>query len=102
MMRVWRSFGCALVLYLLAYGAASAGEGAVNARSDATSAVITRHSLKELRDRYVIKQQLDYSCGAAALATLLIYYFGEETSEPEILQILVSGLRAYPNRPACL
>ena len=92
MIRGWRSLGCALVLHLLAFGAASAGEGAVSARSGPTSAVITRHSLKELRDRNVIKQQLDYTCGAAALATLLTYYFGEETSEPEILQILTSGL----------
>jgi uncharacterized protein len=92
MMRVWRSLGCALVLHLLAFGAAIAGEGAVSTRSDAASAVIRRHSLKELRDRYVVKQQLDYSCGAAALATLLTYYFGEEISEQAILQLLVSGL----------
>ena len=92
MMRVWRGLGCALVLHLLAFGAVSAGEGAVSARNDATSTVIKRHSLKELRDRYVVKQQLDYTCGAAALATLLTYYFGEETSEQEILQILISGL----------
>jgi predicted double-glycine peptidase len=91
-MRGWRSLGCALVLHLLAFGAACAGEGAVSARNDAPSAVIKRHSLKELRDRYVVKQQLDYSCGAAALATLLTYYFGEETSEQEMLQILASGL----------
>jgi uncharacterized protein len=92
MMRVRRGLGCALVLHLLAFSAALAGEGAVSARSDATSAVIKRHSLKELRDRYVVKQHLDYTCGAAALATLLTYYFGEETPEQEILQILVSGL----------
>jgi predicted double-glycine peptidase len=92
MMRVWRSLGCTLVIHLLAFGAASAGEDAASARSGATSAVIKRHSLKELRDRYVVKQQLDYTCGAAALATLLTYYFGEETSEQEIVQILVSGL----------
>jgi predicted double-glycine peptidase len=92
MMRVWQGLGCALVLHLLAFGVAPAGEGAVSARSDPSSAVITRHSLKELRDRHVVKQQLDYTCGAAALATLLTYYFGEETSEPEVLQILTSGL----------
>ena len=46
------------------------------------------HTLKELRDRSVIKQQEDYSCGAAALATLMIYYFGDETSEKEILDLL--------------
>jgi predicted double-glycine peptidase len=31
---------------------------------------------------------LDYSCGAAALATLLIYYYGDLTSEAEILNSL--------------
>jgi predicted double-glycine peptidase len=92
MMRVWWSLGCILTLHLLAFGVASAGEGAVNTRNDATSAVIKRHSLKDLRDRNVVKQQLDYSCGAAALATLLTYYFGEEVSEQELLQILVSRL----------
>src|SRR5215470_2180420 len=46
------------------------------------------HTLKELRDLHVVKQQEDYSCGAAALATLMIYYFGEHTSEKEILDLL--------------
>jgi predicted double-glycine peptidase len=40
----------------------------------------------------VVKQQRDYSCGAAALATLMIYYFGDETSERNILDVLVAGL----------
>lgn len=50
------------------------------------------HTLKELRDLHVIKQQEDYSCGAAALATLMIYYFGENTSEKEILDRLEARL----------
>jgi predicted double-glycine peptidase len=50
------------------------------------------HTLKELRDRHVVKQQEDYSCGAAALATLLIYYFGEDTSEKEVLSLLEGEL----------
>jgi predicted double-glycine peptidase len=53
---------------------------------------VVRHSLKELRDRYVVKQALDYSCGAAALATLLIYYYGDMTSEAEILNMLKEHL----------
>lgn len=52
------------------------------------TALLKRHTLKEIRDRYVIKQQLDYSCGAAALATLMINYFGDRTSEQEILELL--------------
>lgn len=50
--------------------------------------ILKRHTLKEIRDRYVVKQELDYSCGAAALATLMINYFGERTSERDILDLL--------------
>jgi hypothetical protein len=42
-------------------------------------------SLKDLRDQNVVKQRLDFSCGAAALATLLRYGFGDEVTEPELL-----------------
>ena len=42
-------------------------------------------SMKDLRDKDLVKQQLDYSCGAAALATILRYGFGDEVTEREIL-----------------
>jgi uncharacterized protein len=45
----------------------------------------TLHSWKELRDRNVVIQQFDYSCGAGALATLMRYYFGDGVSEETIL-----------------
>jgi uncharacterized protein len=48
----------------------------------------TDHSLlswKELRDRNVVIQRFDYSCGAGALATLMRYYFGDKVAEEEIL-----------------
>jgi predicted double-glycine peptidase len=51
-----------------------------------------RHTMKQLRDRYVVKQERDYSCGSAALATLLIYYYGDQTSEKEVLDILLAPL----------
>lgn len=41
-------------------------------------------SLAELREEYVVKQQWDLSCGAAALTTLLKYQHGEDISEREI------------------
>ncbi|WP_447968650.1 C39 family peptidase [Nitrospira sp. M1] len=56
--------------------------------SEPQISTVKRHSLKELRDRHVVKQQEDYSCGAAALATLLLYYYGEDTSETEVLKLL--------------
>ena len=51
-----------------------------------------RRTLKELRDQYVVKQEFDYSCGAAALATLMRYYFGDHVTEYEILKLLESRL----------
>ncbi len=50
--------------------------------------IVKRHTWKELRDRNVVKQQEDMSCGAAALTTLMNLYFGEKTTEKEILGIL--------------
>lgn len=60
--------------------------------TSAHGAHVERHTVKELRDQYVIKQQLDYSCGAAALATLMVHYYGEHTSEKEILELLNTRL----------
>jgi uncharacterized protein len=49
-------------------------------------------SVRELRDAGVVKQRYDYSCGAAALATLLTYGMadpvGEETLVIDLLQII--------------
>ena len=42
-------------------------------------------SMKDLRDQNLVKQRFDFSCGAAALATLLRYGFGENVTERRIL-----------------
>lgn len=46
-------------------------------------------SLLEMRRENVIIQQLDLSCGAAALATLLNYQHGDSVSEREIIKGLI-------------
>lgn len=38
-----------------------------------------------LRDRGVVRQHRDYSCGAAALATLLTYYYRHPVSEASLI-----------------
>ena len=49
-------------------------------------------SFKDLREQGVVLQTLDYSCGAAALATLVTYFFQKPTKEEEVVAtILVSG-----------
>ena len=45
-------------------------------------------SWKTLRDERVVKQDLDYSCGAAALATLLSEYYRQPVSEAELLKAM--------------
>jgi predicted double-glycine peptidase len=47
-------------------------------------------SWKSIRDSRVVKQDLDYSCGAASIATLLSEYYQRPTSEKEILDLLVA------------
>jgi uncharacterized protein len=62
-----------------------------------TSPVIVKQDvipLQEFQDRNVIKQNYDYSCGSAALATLLNYYVGENITERQVIQ----GLMEYGNK----
>lgn len=46
-------------------------------------------SLAEMRWENVVRQQIDVGCGAAALATILTYYFDFPATEQEIFQPLL-------------
>lgn len=43
-------------------------------------------SMREARYAGIVKQETDYSCGAAALATILKYAYGREIREAEVLR----------------
>lgn len=43
------------------------------------------NSWKQQRDRQVVKQNYDFSCGSAALSTVLTYFYQNPVSEQEIL-----------------
>lgn len=45
-------------------------------------------SWKSLRDEGIVKQDLDYSCGAASLATIINGYYGQAVTEEEILKLM--------------
>ena len=49
-------------------------------------------SMVEFRDENLVRQQFDYSCGAAALATLLRFGLGEAVTERQIVDDLFAGL----------
>ena len=49
-------------------------------------------SWKELNEQSVVMQQYDYSCGAAALATLIKYYFQDDVTERSLLDYIKQTL----------
>lgn len=51
-------------------------------------------SWKTFRDARVVKQNFDYSCGAASLATLLNGYYGQQITEIQLLQAMGKDYRA--------
>lgn len=52
-------------------------------------------SWKTLRDARIVKQDLDYSCSAASLATLLNEFYGQSVTEVALLKAMDKGdLRA--------
>jgi predicted double-glycine peptidase len=62
-------------------------------------------SFKELRQQNTVLQELDYSCGAAALATVLTHHFRDPVGESEIIcfifvhgQTPEEGLKKYFRR----
>jgi predicted double-glycine peptidase len=52
----------------------------------------------ELRNRNVIIQKYDYSCGAAALATLITCYFGEDVSEKKVIELMLKDKTDTENK----
>lgn len=49
-------------------------------------------SWRTLQRQNVVMQQSDYSCGAAALATVIRYYWGDEVTEKEFLEVIIESV----------
>lgn len=47
-----------------------------------------RKNWADFRDQNLVKQQEDFTCGSASLATILTYYYGLQTSEKEVLDFV--------------
>lgn len=71
-----------LLLGMTAEHAATAGEATIDAPGGLFSVHLT--SLRESRFYSVIRQQHDFSCGSAALATLLTYHYDHPVSEETV------------------
>jgi predicted double-glycine peptidase len=81
-------FSAALCAAVLAYAgtAAAATVGLHHMFPDAPASTKRVASLKELRNANVIFQTQDYSCGAAALATLLRFGYGFDLDEEKVIR----------------
>lgn len=80
--------------YLLAWVAMALGGAAAHAKDpidlDTPAGVFSAGvtSIKEARFRSVIPQRYDFSCGSAALATLLTYHYGATVSEAQVFEAM--------------
>ena len=80
------------------------------ARADATLTTPTLQgsvavqSWKDRRDAQIVKQDLDYSCGAASLATILNGFYGEAVTEEQILKAMnkEDGMASFSDMAAVL
>lgn len=63
-----------------------AGEARLFTGGGAVSVPVT--SLKEARFKSVVRQQHDFSCGSAAVATLLTYHYGRPTTEEDAFRAM--------------
>lgn len=64
--------------------------GPVNISGQFGTYKLNAKSLKETRWDNVIRQKYDFSCGSAAVATLLTYHYDTPTGEETVFQAMVS------------
>ena len=95
--RFWRLV--ALALFSSLPVRAQAASVVITASFGGGNAVVSVRSILELKYRTVVKQQQDFSCGSAAIATLLSYHYETPVPEREVLLAMYEkGNRAVIHR----
>lgn len=67
------------------------GPGGVLLSTHTLQGLVQVRSWKHLRDAQIVKQDQDFSCGAASLATLLNGFYGQNLTEEELLKAMDKG-----------
>ena len=70
-------------------GSAASGQALFNAGGSTFSTGVT--SLRDMPFRTVVRQQYDYSCGSAALATILRHHYGRHVSEAQVFHAMYAA-----------
>jgi predicted double-glycine peptidase len=81
-------FGWLAAVSALVFALGSPAVGQVRFGGVAESATVRVLSWKDIPFRSVVRQQHDFSCGSAALATLLTYHYGRPTTEAEAFTLM--------------
>lgn len=76
----------AIAASLLLLSAATASATGLVALPGGARANVKMRSLIDLRFKKVVRQTQDLSCGAAAVATLINYYYGEKVKEADVIR----------------
>lgn len=77
-----------LLLLISLFGRLKAGNISFNIFSSGTRITRNIKSKTEIKFDNIVKQKYDVSCGSAALATIFRYYYNDEITEQEVINII--------------
>src|SRR5690349_12408435 len=80
--------GLIAALCLMTGSPSPAAAGSLDFETGGSSFSAPVRTLKEIRFQRVVKQEYDFSCGSAALATLLTYHYNRPTLEDTALKAM--------------
>ncbi len=83
--------GAVLLTLPWTLGSTEAGAGSVTIASPFGRFNVEAKSLKEMSWDTVVRQQYDFSCGSAAVATLLTYHYDRATTEAEVFKAMIAN-----------
>ena len=85
----------ALAMLAIALVVFDARAGSTEVRAANGTYTVRLTSLKEARFKTTVRQQYDFSCGSAAVATLLTYQYGQPVTETDVfMQMYAHGDQA--------
>ena len=82
---------CLALGLALMFASANAHAGSILIRSGSGIYNLKIESIKERRFKEVVRQQYDFSCGSAAVATLLTYHYRQPISEQAVFTAMLEN-----------
>ncbi|MDR5903127.1 MULTISPECIES: C39 family peptidase [Halomonas] len=88
-MNVFRNLCCGMASLLLILSSMNVIAGQVTIASRFGNFQVEAKSLQEKGWDRVVRQEYDFSCGSAAVATLLTYHYQRDTTEAEVFETMI-------------